>query len=121
MAQTAPQFDPIEQLSAALNAYEICEAEMAAIMPRLRFSFERIEAELENVRKYRDQLDVFTEAEAAAVLKLTETSLAAYRRDNDLPHLRFGSMVRYTRQHLDQIVSFFESRNAGKSQLRRAA
>lgn len=121
MAQTAPQFDPIERLSSDLNSLEIGMAEIETLMPRLRFSFERIEAELANVRQLRDRLDFFTEPEAAAVFKIKETQLATLRREHDLPHVRFGQFVHYTRQHLELITEFFDSRNAGKSQLRRAA
>lgn len=121
MARTAPQFDPIEQLSSALNVFEIKLAEIETILPRMRFAFERIESELGRVREQRDRLDYYTEAEAAALLKLKEDQFATLRRLNDLPHVRFGMTVRYTRQHLDQITDFFDSRNAGKPHIRKAA
>lgn len=121
MAGKIEQFDPIEQLSASLNAYEIVMAETEAILPRMRFTFERIERELAAVREIRDRLDYYTEAEAADQFKLKVTHLAALRRDHNLPHVRFGGEVRYNRQHLDQITTFFDSRNAGKKPMLRAA
>lgn len=122
MAQVAQQFDPIEQLAASLNSFEMNIAELNAMLPRMEFARERIARELEAVRERRDRLDYYTEERAAAVLTVKETHLASLRRQHNLPHVRLGGEIRYTRQHLDQITEFFDSRNAGKSQqLRRAA
>lgn len=121
MTRAATQFDPIEQLAASLAAFEIAVAEINAIVPRVEFARERIEVELAAVRDQRDRLYLYDEAEAAAELHVKEDHLASMRRTHNLPHVAFGPKVRYTRQHLEQIISFFEIRNAGKPALRKAA
>jgi excisionase family DNA binding protein len=59
------------------------------------------------------QLVTFTEAQAAAQLQISESTLARLRKDRRLPHFRPGDSVRYTQQHVIEIVRIFGEGLAG--------
>jgi hypothetical protein len=113
MPKINKQFEPAEQ-------FEQLFVEIGEQMRQLNAAFERLEwlrskaiAEFRAVRDAADKLEVFTEAEAAAVLKVTERALADLRRQHELPHSLFGIQPRYTRQHLKEICRILESRPRG--------
>lgn len=114
--QTA--FDPATQLDNAFAALETAVIEAQATLGRIGFARERLQAEVDEMRRERDALEVFTEAEAAEMLKLgehcregrAEEHLGELRRQLDLPHCKLGTKVRYTREHLREIVAALEVR-----------
>jgi hypothetical protein len=72
------------------------------------------EAEEEN-RRLRGEaqmthLEVFTETEAAKVLRMSAATLARLRESEHLPHFRAGMLVRYTNRHLAEITELLAAR-----------
>lgn len=114
MSDGVRQFDPLDGLTAAVEGLDVLFAEVDALRPRLAFQLQRVASEIDKAREARDRLQIFDEAEAAAILQLKEDHLASMRRNHNLPHAAFGPKIRYTKAHLDQIVAFFDSRNAGR-------
>jgi hypothetical protein len=63
----------------------------------------RIRAEAE-----RFSLEIFTEEEAVQKLRMSQDTLQRLRKKKNLPHLRAGMLVRYSSQHLVEIVEILE-------------
>lgn len=103
MSRTAPQFDPSEQIGAAIGELEVTLAEAAATIERLFRLKGRLATEIEQIRAERERLDIYDEDEAAAMLKLKPKHLAELRRRHDLPHVNFGNVIRYTKPQIAAI------------------
>jgi hypothetical protein len=81
-------------------------------------------AEEEN-RRLRDaaetvNLVVYTEPEAAEVLRMSQDTLARLRAELDLPHFRAGMLVRYTNSHLAEITEILSKPARGGKRVRAA-
>ncbi len=61
-----------------------------------------------------DALEIYTEAEAAAILKLETSHLGKMRRNLELPHCSFGNKPRYTKQNLIRITEILEINSKNK-------
>lgn len=61
-----------------------------------------------------DALEIFTEAEAAELLKIEPAHLATMRRNLDLPHCSFGNKPRYTKAQLIRITEILEINSKNK-------
>lgn len=114
-------FDAGEQFNSDLFAMRNRLSEARQILDSLERSRERLAAENDRLRAERDALQVFTEAEAAERLRLEPTTLAAHRRNHRLPHLATGKGVRYTAQHIREIIALFEVNRTQKASVKKAA
>ncbi len=128
MSNTA--FDPVEQLAATLTELAGNLSDVNAGISRLEFMRQRIADELAAVRKERERLEMFTEAEAAGQLGLKTTHLADMRRARSphFPHIAFGSKIMYSRRQLVEICEMYAVGSGQRSvvsgqesKLRRAA
>lgn len=70
--------------------------------------------EIATVERERDRLEIYDEPEAAALLRIEAGLLGDMRRRYKFPHCKFGTKVRYTRQHLNAIIEYFEIREQKK-------
>lgn len=69
----------------------------------------------DELRRLRDEaedvnLKVYTEPEAAEVLRMSQDTLARLRESEGLPHFRAGMLVRYTNKHLAEITELLAVR-----------
>lgn len=49
-------------------------------------------------------MEIYTEAEFAEMLKMPTRVVADIRKRENWPHLRFGRSIRYTAEHVDEIM-----------------
>lgn len=70
----------------------------------------RVEEEQRRLRReaMQQELKVYTEAEAAKLLKLGHTTLRELRASRGLPHCRAGDRVIYTAEQLERITRMLE-------------
>lgn len=126
MQRTHKQFNPSGQFESLLTELESVLVDAEAKISRLAFLREKIAADHAALAAALDTLDVYTEDEAAAVLKTDPRMLADMRRRFNLPFFRIGREVRYTGEHLREATALLEvnakSRKAIQaSPLKRAA
>ena len=109
-AVSSKSFDPAEQIDGVCDEIDkaMIVAEDAA--RRVRWLKDQLCSEIEQIRNRRDQLEIYDEAAAAAILTIELQHLADLRRRLDLPHINFGNRIRYTKRHLSEIVLLLEIR-----------
>ncbi len=107
MPEIVKQFSTDTQIDDAFKDLSAAMFEATAAMERIGRLTDRLMAEVETARAERDALEIYNEAEAAAALRIEPRQLADLRRRLDLPHINFGSKIRYTRDHLTEIVAIF--------------
>jgi hypothetical protein len=93
------------------------QSELEQTFTQLRFllmqAAEEIKAQREQASNTR--LENFTEAEAAEVLRISETTLRRLRQaDPNFPHWRAGDLVRYTNFDLIEITEILRTRKGGR-------
>ena len=124
MSKLARQFDPNELISSALGDLDAAMNQAAATIQRIGRLKDRLAAEIDAVRAEREAMAIFTEAEAADLLKLKPAHLADLRRKHDLPHVNFGNVIRYTKPQLHSIcdrLALNNRQNQDSASRRRAA
>lgn len=128
MMKTAKQFEPDTQIDGAIGDLEKVLNEAGSVIKRLGRLKSLLNHEISQLREERDILEIYTEEEAAMLLKLDDTDaarakkhLANLRRSLGLPHVSFGNKTRYTKQQLKEICSILESNANAKVSLRRVA
>jgi uncharacterized protein YigA (DUF484 family) len=113
MKDNSNEANKIESAQATL--LEI-QANVERELARARYAL--IEAADENRRLRQEALRVnlviYTEKEAADVLKVSEGTLRRKRTSLNLPHMRVGSMVRYSNLHLIEIVELLSRREESR-------
>lgn len=114
-------FDPAERFSNDLFAMRNRLAEARQILDSLDRSREHLEAENARLRAEREALQVFTEAEAAELLRVTPLTLSGMRKTHRLPHVSTGKAVLYTARHIRQILDHFEVNKTPAARVKRAA
>lgn len=87
-------------------------------LARLEWLRLKTQEEFAALRAEAARLELYTEAEAAKILKVSERALADLRRAHRLPHCSFGKKPRYTREQLKEICRVLESRPRGKAYLK---
>lgn len=108
MREPAKQFDPGAQFEALMNEIEAELIDTQSKLARLAWLREKIAAEHAALAAAVDTLDVYTEEEAAALLKTDARMLADMRRRFNLPFFRVGREVRYTGEHLREATALLE-------------
>ena len=106
-------------MTVAIDELQQAMTDARAAIDRVNWLKDRLLDEYKKIRESEDQLDIYTEEEAAQMLKIERTHLADMRRRMDLPHCSFGNRPRYTREQLREICSMLEigsgrGRSAGK-------
>lgn len=120
-------FDPKAQFTDVLAEMDTKILGVAADLERLRWLRDRIAEQFENLERQAEQLQMFDEAQAAAMLGGSENplkpeQLARLRRRYDLPHVKFGNLPpRYTARHLAEICEILTVRKKAPAGLKRAA
>ena len=127
MIKTAKQFEPDAQMDNAIGELVSALNDAAGAIERLSRLKSVLSIEIEQRRAERDALEIYTEEEAAMLLRLDSTSptrakkhLADLRRRLSLPHVSFGNKPRYTKRHLMEICSILEINSKAKSRLQGA-
>lgn len=92
----------LDELTAALN-------DARSRLDTLLWLRERLGAELKQLSDQAEEIQLFTEREAAERLRITTRQLADLRRAENLPHVRLGRDVRYTKQNLLQIIEMLDT------------
>lgn len=100
MRETQKQFDPSRQFGELMTEIEGELNGMTSKLARLIWLREKIAAEHAALEAAVDALDVYTEEEAAALLKTDSRMLADLRKRYNLPFFRVGREVRYTAEQL---------------------
>lgn len=121
MIKTAPQFEPDAQIDNALLELDKSLQDASGAIVRIERLKMRLAAEVEALRSERGRLEIYTEKDAAILLRITERQLADMRRRHDLPHCSFGNKPRYTKDQLVRICEIFEIRSKERPALRKAA
>ena len=125
MLSKPKQFEPERQVEAATVEFDDAIQAAEAAVSRLQRLRNRLASEIENLRSEREQLEIYTEEEAAEILKIERPQLLAdLRRRHDLPHFLAGREPRYTKEHLAEICRRLEVNSrakGGKASYRHAA
>jgi len=93
------------------------QSELEQTFTQLRFALmqaqEEVKAQRDEAEKAR--LENYTELEAAAILKISESTLRRLRTGMpDFPHWRAGDCVRYTNFDLIEITEVLRTRKGGR-------
>ncbi|MCW5955251.1 MAG: helix-turn-helix domain-containing protein [Pyrinomonadaceae bacterium] len=108
MQRATKQFDPGDQFDQLLNEIDATLNETAAKFDRLIWLRKKIAEQFDAARQAAERLELFTEEEAAEILRTEPRMLADLRRKFDLPFCRLGRDVRYTRSQLTEICGLLE-------------
>lgn len=97
----------IEQIT---ERFSELEQELARVCSQLRYQLTRAEEENDRLRREAESaaLVIYTEEEAAGLLRMSLDTLQRLRKKKRLPHLRSGMLVRYSAPHLKRIVEILE-------------
>ena len=68
------------------------------------------------VEQTRQPIQTFTEDDFGAMFGLKKRAQQDYRKKGKLDCIKLGEKVLYTRQHIDEFVARFDTRNQKKSQ-----
>lgn len=113
--QPATGFDAFEQIDALLGEMRAAADGVRRDVDRLERLTQRAAAGLAELRRERERLDIYTEDEAAAVLRIDPTMLQKMRlRGGGVPHRMFGTKIRYTRGDIDAILEMLAVGGGGK-------
>lgn len=124
MSRTAPQFNPQTQFDQALNEIDQAIQTARQAVDRLQWLKSKIAEDFDAMQRRADEIEIYTEAEAAAMFQIKPPHLADLRRRLDLPHVVLGSVIRYTKPQIAAIGEILSigGRSAGKTtKLRKAA
>lgn len=120
MSNPFPQkFDPMQQIEQGFEALDIAFVEARTVIGRLEWAKDKLVAEIAALRDERDRLEIYDEREAAFILHITPGQLGDLRRSHKFAHIGFGAKIRYTRQHLNAIIDYFEIKQ--RTAMRKAA
>ncbi|MDQ3652674.1 MAG: helix-turn-helix domain-containing protein [Acidobacteriota bacterium] len=94
------------QLEATQSEINALQAQVDQACLRLRQLTIRQADELRQAKTQiaKETLQVYTEGEAAKLLRISESGLRKLRNERDLPHFRAGDRVLYANTHLLEIV-----------------
>ncbi len=121
MLKKPQQFEPSAQIGVACDELQKAMLDAQAAINRVNWLKDRLLSEFETIRAEHESLEIYTEEDAAMLLKIETKHLADLRRRFDLPHCSFGNKPRYTKEQLISICSLLEINSKGKAVLRRAA
>jgi excisionase family DNA binding protein len=98
------------------NRFLELEAQLMCLLADMRAAMSCADEETRRARAEDDKfnIEIFTEEEAAGLLKVSADTLARLRTSHHLPYLRVGVQIRYTHRHLIEIAGLLEQRVEGK-------
>lgn len=103
MSNLNKQFDPFTQAEQRAVELDLWIQEGRALLDRTSWILQKMQDENERLRAERDELEIYTEAEAAALLRVSDWTLGDLRRRHNFEHIANGKIC-YTRKQLLAIV-----------------
>lgn len=100
---TAKPFEPIGQVDQTLTEFEEYMLKAKAAIERLAWLKDKIAADFDAAAAAADAIEIYTEEQAAALMQIKPSQLAALRRRHNFEHINFGSFVRYNRAQITAI------------------
>lgn len=116
-----PQFEPQTQIVAAFDELQTAMNDAQAAINRVAWLKDRLIENFNAMQSAHDDLEIYTEAQAATMFQIEEKQLADMRRRMNLPYVPMGKFPRYTKTHLIEICSILEVNKSGRLRLRKAA
>lgn len=110
---TAKPFEPIAEVDQTLSEFEEYMLKARAAIDRLHWLKDKIAADFDALERDRDSVEIYTEEQAAAIMQIKPSQLAALRRRHKFEHINFGSFIRYNRE---QIIAICETLTIGDKQ-----
>lgn len=95
--------------------------EAKAAIDRVFWLKDRLMENFEAMRTAQDDLEIYSEDQAAAMFQIDAKHLADMRRRMNLPFVPMGKFPRYTKTHLIEICSMLEVNKKGQYRLKKAA
>ena len=121
MLKKPKQFEPQQQITVAFDELQKAMSDARAAIDRVDWLKDRLIQEFEAIKDAQDDLEIYTEEEAAKMLRIERNHLADMRRRLDLPHCSFGNRPRYTKVQLLEICKSLAINSKGKLTAKRAA
>ena len=121
MLKKPKQFEPQQQIVVAFDELQKAMSDARAATDRVDWLKDRLIKEFEAIKGANEVLEIYTEDEAAKMLRVEKTHLADMRRRFDLPHCSFGNKPRYTKTQLLEICETLEMNAGGKITAKRAS
>lgn len=107
--------DPVRVTEREFNTFENEYRQIEATFSRLRRAVDLLAADNERLRAERRDLQFYTEQQAAEILHLHNgRSLADRRLRDQLPYIKLGGTVLYTREHIEAIGKRYELKGGPK-------
>jgi hypothetical protein len=100
-----------------LETLDSLAAELSAIKSKVDSMLwlrERLRAEFQALAEKAVSVDLMTEPEAADLFRISPRQLASLRRAENLPHIRLGKDIRYSKKNLADIIDFLDTRQIGR-------
>lgn len=131
MSTPNKQFDPFAQAEQKAVEVDIWMQQGRALLEQMAWILRKQRDEIDQLRAERDDVEIYTEQEAATMLRVGSgtkafETLADLRSRLRLPHVKIGKSVRYTKNHIREICQMLEinsktRQKAVGGQLRKAA
>lgn len=121
MLKKPKKFEPQTQIVDACGELAKAMGEAKAALDRVFWLKDRLLENYDAMRSAQDDLEIYTEDQAAAMFKIEAKQLADMRRRMNLPFVPMGKFPRYTKTHLIEICSMLEVNKKGQYRLRKAA
>jgi hypothetical protein len=120
--RTAKQFETTEQIARTLAELDCAMADANTCLDRLSRLRAKLAGEFAELATAADELDFMSEREFADAIGIEESLLAKLRRENNLPHSRFGREPKYSKDQRRRVAEILEVSNSkkGASRLRAA-
>lgn len=109
------------QIDNELAELDRCLQDAGGVIMRIERLKTRLTAEVNHLREQRDAFEIYTESEAASLLKIETKHLGDLRRRHNLPHCSFGNKPRWTKEQLIAVCAVFEINSKGKTSMKRKA
>lgn len=106
MNSIAKPFEPIGQVDQTLSEFEEYMLKAKAAIERLAWLKDKIADDLDAAAAARDSVEIYTEEQAAVIMQIKPSQLAALRRRHRFEHINFGGFIRYNR---DQIIAICDA------------
>lgn len=115
MSKKTRQLEPQQQIVAAFEELQKAMLAAQAAINRVAWLKDRLLQDFAAMQKVNDDLEIYTEAQAAALFHIEEKTFAEMRRRMDFPNTRFGNIPRYTKTHLNEICLMLEVNKTKKA------
>ena len=97
---TAKPFEPFGQVDQTLTEFEEYMLKAKAAIDRLHWLKDKIAADLDAAANAADAIEIYTEEQAAGIMQIKTSQLAALRRRHRFEHINFGNLIRYNRAQI---------------------